>query len=92
MRFDMNEFFLKSNDEMAESFARLAGLHPEDARDRRSLQGRHRARRAPAAELPDAGRLRAGAMLRRLLDDGLAAATAIGSRPRPSSAPIPSSA
>ena len=44
LSFDTNEFFLKDNGEMAESFAAVAGGDPHHARDRRPLQRRDRAR------------------------------------------------
>ena len=56
LTFDTNEFFLKSPEEMARVVRRLAGVGADDARDRRALRGRDRARQAAAAALPDPGR------------------------------------
>ena len=56
LRFETNEFFLKSPAEMAESFSRWPEVGGDHARDRRALRGRDRARPAAAAPVPDAGR------------------------------------
>ena len=53
LSFDTNEFYLKSSEEMAESFAEWPEAVPTHARDRRALRRRHRARQAAAAALPD---------------------------------------
>ena len=86
LTFDTNEFFLKSADEMEESFAAWPGVGADDARDRRALRGRDRARQAAAAALPDArrrGAARDAAPARRAR--ACAAATATRCRPRRSS-------
>ncbi len=73
MTFDTNEFYLRSNDEMAEPFARVAGGARHDAGDRRALRCRARARQAadPALRLP--GRHRSSReYLRQLVTEGLA--------------------
>ena len=93
LRFDTNEFYLKSPEEMAESFCALARVRPDHARDRRALRGRDRARQAAAAALPDARRRGPGRdapAARRPRACG--AATATRCRPRPSSGSSSSSA
>ena len=72
LRFDTNEFYLKSPAEMAESFARLAGGGPDHARDRRALRHRDGARQDAAARAtrrPDGAE--PTAYLRRLTEEGL---------------------
>ena len=53
LTFDTNEFFLKSPERDGGVVRRLAGGGADDARDRRALRGRDRARQAAAAALPD---------------------------------------
>ena len=60
LSFDTNEFFLKSNEEMAESFAEWPDAVPSYAGDRRALRAGDRAGQAAAASLSDPRRLRAG--------------------------------
>ena len=50
LRFDTNEFYLKSPEEMAESFAAVAGGGADLARDRRALRHRAGARQHAAAD------------------------------------------
>ncbi len=60
LTFDNNEYYLKSPQEMAESFARVARGRADDARDRRALQRGHGARPPAPAALPHAGRRGSG--------------------------------
>ena len=53
LTFDTNEFFLKSAAEMERRVRRVARVGADDARDRRALRGRARARQAAAAAVPD---------------------------------------
>ena len=61
MSFDTNEFYLRSTDEMAEAFAEWPEALASDARDRRALRRRDRARQAADPALPDARRRGRGA-------------------------------
>ena len=56
MKFDTNEFYLKSTDEMEAAFADFPGSVRELAGDRRALQRRHRARPHADPALPVPGR------------------------------------
>ena len=60
MTFETNEFYLRSSEEMARDVRRVARRDPDDARDRRALQRRDRARPAADPALPARGRGRAG--------------------------------
>ncbi len=51
LRFDTNEFYLKSPEEMAESFAQWPEAVPDLARDRRALRHRAGARQHDAADV-----------------------------------------
>ena len=70
--FETNEFYLRSSQEMAEAFAEWPSADRLDARDRRALQRRARARPAADPALPDAATGSGeGEYLRRLVDEGL---------------------
>ena len=87
MSFDQNEFFLKSSEQMVEAFADMPQARRDDARDRRALQRRDRARQAadPALRLP--GRQgREGLPARARRGRASASATATRRPPRRSSA------
>ena len=82
MSFDTNEFYLKSSEEMAESFARLPEALAVDAGDRGALRRVDRARRPAHPELRDAERrVRARPPARAGRPTACACATATRSRP-----------
>ena len=60
MSFDTNEFYIKSSEEMAESFAEWPEAVPTSLEIAERCYARHRARQAAAAALPDRGRRGAG--------------------------------
>ena len=60
LSFDTNEFYLKSSEEMAESFAEWPEAVPTTLEIAERCYARHRARQAAAAALPDRGRRGAG--------------------------------
>ncbi len=59
MTFDTNEFYLRSSEEMAQAFAEWPEALAVDARDRRALRRRDRARAPAHPALPPRGRGRA---------------------------------
>ena len=87
MSFDTNEFYLKSSEEMAESFADFPEALAADAGDRRALRRGDRARRPADPALRAPGR-RAGARLPARAGRGRPARCATATRrpPRRSSA------
>ena len=86
MTFDTNEFYLSSSEEMAEAFAEWPEALAVDARDRRALRRRDRARQAAHPALP-APRARTSApTCARASRRACGGATATRSRPRRSSA------
>ena len=76
LRFDTNEFYLKSSEEMSESFSDMAGGGGEHPRDRRALRGRDASSdKLLLPRFPTPGRrVEPGEMLRELAVEGLTAA------------------
>ena len=72
MTFDTNEFYLKSSEEMAESFADMPGGARLDARDRRALRRRRSSSARQLIPRFDARTARPSSeYLRALVEEGL---------------------